>query len=105
MDAIINLPGSRSGVAGVRNICRIAAFMLLIALSAARPTPARPQSMSVAQYERQSQVMARQQQKASRKAAKKQGKILRKSGKKQRKAMKQYQKTQRKPGRRSNRRR
>jgi hypothetical protein len=82
---------------------RIAAIALLIALGAAWSLPAKAQQhMSVAEYERQSQVMAKGQQKAARKAARKQRKMFKKANKQQRKAMKQYAKSQRKSARKSN---
>jgi hypothetical protein len=72
---------------------RIAAFMLLVALSVAGSIPAKAQRISVAENARQSQ-----------KAAKKQQKMLRKADKKQRKAMKKYAKAQRKAVKKANRR-
>jgi hypothetical protein len=82
---------------------RIAAIMLLAALTVPWSLPAEAQQhMSVAEYERQSQVSAKRQQKAARKAAKQQRKMFKKANKQQRKAMKQYAKSQRRSARRSN---
>jgi hypothetical protein len=72
---------------------RIAAFMLLVALSVAGAIPAQGQRVSVEENARQ-----------SRKAAKTQQKMLKKSAKKQRKAMKKYAKAQRKAVKKANRR-
>ncbi|MFY9792270.1 MAG: hypothetical protein WA474_21935 [Candidatus Sulfotelmatobacter sp.] len=73
---------------------RIAAFLLLFALSIAVSTPAQAQreNRSIGENGREARRAAKQQQKYSKKAAKK-----------QRKAMKKYQKAQKKAGRRSQR--
>jgi uncharacterized protein HemX len=70
---------------------RIAAFVLLLALSLAGSIPVHAQRMTPEQNARQ-----------SRKAAKKQQKFLNKANKKQRKAMKKYEKAQRKATKRAN---
>ena len=70
---------------------RIAAFMLLVALSVAGTIPAQAQRTSVQENARQSQRAAKQQQK-----------MLKKAAKKQRKAMKKYVKTQRKAVKKTN---
>jgi len=67
---------------------RIAAFMLLVALSVAGTIPAQAQRTSVEENARQSQRAAKQQQKMLKKAAKKQRKAMKKSVKAQRKAVK-----------------
>ena len=67
---------------------RIAAFMLLVALSVAGTIPAYAQRTSVEENARQSRKAAKRQQKASKKAAKKQRKAMKKSAKAQRKAIK-----------------
>ena len=67
---------------------RIAAFMLLVALSVAGTMPASAQRTTVEDNSRQSQKAAQRQQKASNKAAKKQRKAMKKSAKAQRKAVK-----------------
>jgi Skp family chaperone for outer membrane proteins len=64
---------------------RIAAFMLMIALSVACSIPAQAQRTSTAENMRRSRKEAKQQQK-----------VLKKLSKKQRKAMKKYDKAQRK---------
>ncbi len=71
---------------------RIAAFMLLIALSFACAIPVQAQLISPQENARR-----------SRKAAKKQQKMLNKANKKQRKAMKKYEKAQRKAMKKANR--
>jgi hypothetical protein len=70
---------------------RIAAFILLLALSFASSTPLYAQRMSPKENARQ-----------SRKAAKRQQKYLNKANKKQRKAMKKYEKAQRKATKKAN---
>ena len=72
---------------------RVAAFMLLVVLSAAWAIPAQAQRVSVEENARQSRA-----------AAKKQQKMLKKSAKKQRKAVKKYEKAQRKATKKANRR-
>jgi hypothetical protein len=72
---------------------RIAAFMLLIALSVAGSIPAQAQRTSVDENARQYP-----------KAVKKQQKMLKKANKKQRKAMKKAAKAQRKAAKKANRR-
>lgn len=77
---------------------RIAAFVLLVALSHAWLMPAKAQEgMTGAEYGRRTQVEAK-------KAAKQQRKLFKKASKKQRKAMKKYMKAQRKAAKRANRR-
>ena len=72
---------------------RIAAFILLVALSVAGAIPAQGQRISPEENARQ-----------SRKAIKKQQKMLNKANKKQRKAMKKSEKAQRKATKKANRR-
>jgi hypothetical protein len=67
---------------------RIAAFMLLVALSVAGTIPAHAQRTTVQENARQSQKANKKQQKASNKMAKKQRKAMKKSAKAQRKAVK-----------------
>jgi sensor domain CHASE-containing protein len=67
---------------------RIAAFMLLVALSLAFAMPAAAQVMSNDEYARKSHKAAKKQQKMLNKANKKQRKAMKKSGKAQRKATK-----------------
>jgi hypothetical protein len=67
---------------------RIAALLLLVALSVAGAMPAYAQRTSVEENARQSQKAAKRQQKASRKAAKNQRKAMKKYTKGQRKAVK-----------------
>ena len=74
---------------------RIAVLAGLVILSVAGSIPVHAQGMTIQEYERQSQELAKKQQKMNRKAGKKQRRMLRKAGKKQRKAMKKYQKSQR----------
>ncbi len=81
---------------------RIAIFVLLAAWSVAWSIPARAQGISIQEYERQTQVLAKRQEKLNRKNAKKQQKMMKKAGKNQRKAMKQYQKSQRNSSRKLN---
>jgi hypothetical protein len=71
---------------------RIAAFTLLVALSAPWLIPVNAQRIGVAEGQRR-----------SRKAAKKQDKINKKAAKKQRKAMKKSAKAQRKANKKANR--
>jgi len=71
---------------------RIAAFLLLVALSVAGAMPAYAQRTSVDENARQSQKAAKRQQKASRKSAKNQRKALKKYTKGQRKAVKKANK-------------
>lgn len=73
---------------------RIAAFMLLVALSVACAMPAQAQNTTTEENMRR-----------SRQAAKNHQKVLKKMSKKQRKAMKKYEKTQRKARKKANRRR
>jgi peptide subunit release factor RF-3 len=75
---------------------RIAAFVLLAALSAAWPIRAKAQSPGVVEYERESKAAYKKQQKAAKKAAKKQFKLVQKAQKKQAKAYKKAQKEQQK---------
>ncbi len=70
---------------------RIAAFLLLIALSFAGSIPVQAQRMTPEQNARK-----------SRKDAKTQQKYLKKQAKQQRKAMKRYEKTQRKATKKAN---
>jgi len=70
---------------------RIAAFILLLALSFACSVPLHAQRMSPKENARQ-----------SRKAAKRQQKFLNKANKKQQKAMKKYEKAQRKATKKAN---
>lgn len=70
---------------------RIAALMVLVALSFAGSVPVHAQRMTPEENARQ-----------SRKAAKKQQKYLKKANKKQRKAAKKYEKAQRKATRKAN---
>ncbi len=72
---------------------RIAAFMLLAALSLAGAMTAQGQRITPEENARQ-----------SRKAIKKQQKMLNKANKKQRKMMKKYEKAQRKAAKKANRR-
>jgi len=72
---------------------RIAAFILLVALSVAGAIPAQARRVKTQDNSRQSA------------AAKKQQKMLKKANKKQQKAMKKYEKKQRKAIKRANRRR
>jgi Skp family chaperone for outer membrane proteins len=72
---------------------RIAAFMLLAALSVACSIPAQAQNATTAENMRRSRKEAKQQQK-----------VLKKLSKKQRKAMKKYDKAQRKAAKKANRR-
>ena len=72
---------------------RIAAFMLLVALTLAGAIPVQAQRISPQENARRSQ-----------KAAKKQQKMLKKANKKQRKAMRKYEKAQRKATKKANRR-
>lgn len=67
---------------------RIAAFMLLVALSVAVTIPAYAQRTTVEENARQSQKANKKQQKASSKMAKQQRKAMKKSAKAQRKAVK-----------------
>jgi uncharacterized membrane protein (DUF106 family) len=67
---------------------RIAAFLLLVALSVAGAISAYAQRTSVDENARQSQKAAHRQQKASRKSAKNQRKALKKYTKAQHKAVK-----------------
>ena len=71
---------------------RIAAFMLLIALSIACSMPAQAQRTTTAENMRRSKKAAKQHQK-----------VLKKMSKKQRKAMKKSAKAQRKAARKANR--
>jgi len=73
---------------------RIAAFMLLVALTVALSIPANAQRISPEENARQSRA-----------GAKKQQKFLNKANKKQRKAMKKSEKAQRKTTKKANRRR
>jgi hypothetical protein len=57
----------------------------LVILSVAGSIPVHAQGMTIQEYERQSQELAKKQQKMNRKAGKKQRRMLRKAGKKQRK--------------------
>jgi hypothetical protein len=88
-----------SAIAGLQirksRMKRIAVLALLAISSVAGSMPVHAQGMTIAEYERQSQIAAKKQQKVDRKTAKKQRRMLRKAGKKQRKAMKKYQKAQR----------
>jgi len=70
---------------------RIAAFLLLVALSFAGSMPVHAQRMTPEENARQ-----------SRKADKKQQKFLKKAAKKQRKATKKFEKAQRKATRKAN---
>jgi hypothetical protein len=70
---------------------RIAAFLLLVALSIAAPVPASGQRMTPQENARRSS-----------KASKKQQKMLKKASRKQRKAMKKYEKAQRKQTKKAN---
>src|SRR5260370_39298057 len=65
---------------------RIAAFMLLVALSVALSIPANAQRISPEENARQSRAAAKKQQKFLKKANKKQRKAMKKSEKAQRKA-------------------
>jgi hypothetical protein len=67
---------------------RIAAFMLLVALSVAGAIPAQAQRTSVEEHARQSRAAAKQQNKMLKKSAKKQRKAMKRSAKAQRKAIK-----------------
>jgi hypothetical protein len=67
---------------------RIAAFMLLIALSFAASIPAAAQRISPKENARQSRKAAAKQQKFLKKAAKKQNKAAKKYAKQERKATK-----------------
>ena len=67
---------------------RIAAFLLLVALSFVGTIPAHAQRTTVQENARQSQKAAKKQQKTSNKMAKKQQKAMKKSAKAQRKAFK-----------------
>jgi len=88
---------SRSGVKSLQDnpfgdvMKRIAALVLLMALSFAASTPAHAQRISPKENARQ-----------SRKAAQKQQKFLKKASKKQAKAAKKYEKQQRKATRKAN---
>jgi hypothetical protein len=67
---------------------RIAAFMLLAALSVAGALPVQAQRTSVEENARQSRRATKQQQKMLKKSAKKQRKAMKRSAKAQRKAIK-----------------
>jgi len=67
---------------------RIAAFTLLVALSAPWSIPVKAQRISVAEGERRSRKANKKQQKINKKAAKKQRKAMKKAAKAQRKANK-----------------
>jgi len=67
---------------------RIAAFLLLAALSFAAAMPAQAQRISPEENDRQSQKAIKQQQKMLKKANKKQAKAAKKAEKKQKKAVK-----------------
>jgi hypothetical protein len=71
---------------------RIAAFLLLIALSIACAIPANAQFTSVEENARQSRAAAKQQQKAMKKSAKQQRKAMKRSQKAQRKAVRKMNK-------------
>src|ERR1700722_124808 len=67
---------------------RIAAFTLLVALSAPWSIPVKGQRISVAEGERRSRKANKKQQKINKKAAKKQRKAMKRAAKAQRKANK-----------------
>jgi hypothetical protein len=67
---------------------RIAAFVLMVALSVAGAIPAQAQRTSVEENARQSRAAAKQQNKMLKKSAKKQRKAMKRSAKAQRKAIK-----------------
>jgi hypothetical protein len=75
---------------------RIAAFLLLAALSVACSVPASAQRMTTDQYAKRSQSDAKKQQKMLKKASKNQSKAQKKFEKSQRKATKKANKDLRK---------
>ncbi|HEX4537329.1 MAG TPA: hypothetical protein VH140_10310 [Candidatus Acidoferrum sp.] len=74
---------------------RIAAFTLLVALSAPWAIPVKAQRISVAEGERRSRKAAKKQEKINKKTAKKQRKAMKKSAKAQQKANKKANRTYR----------
>jgi len=75
---------------------RVAAFILLAALSVAWSIPAKAQSPGVAEYASSSREF-------DKKSAKQQNKRLKKASRKQQRAMKKYSKAQRKAAKKANR--